>query len=46
VAEVVKNDSDLKNREFQVAGRTDSKPLKGGEFKTTGASRPCALGPC
>lgn len=33
VAEVVKNDSDLKNREFQVAGHTDSKPLKGGEFK-------------
>jgi len=33
VADVVKNDSDLKNREFQVAGHTDSKPLKGGEFK-------------
>ena len=33
VAEVVRADSDLKNREFQVAGHTDSKPLKGGEFK-------------
>lgn len=33
VADVVKNDSDLKNREFQVAGHTDAKPLKGGEFK-------------
>lgn len=33
VADVVKNDADLKNREFQVAGHTDSKPLKGGEFK-------------
>jgi chemotaxis protein MotB len=33
VADVIKNDSDLKKREFQVAGHTDSKPLKGGEFK-------------
>jgi chemotaxis protein MotB len=32
VAEVIKNDSDLKTREFQVAGHTDSKPLKGGVF--------------
>jgi len=32
VAEVIRNDSDLKNREFQVAGHTDSKPLKGGQF--------------
>jgi chemotaxis protein MotB len=33
VAEVIKNDSDLKSREFQVAGHTDSKPLKGGAFQ-------------
>ncbi len=33
VADVIRGDSDLKNREFQVAGHTDSKPLKGGEFK-------------
>ncbi len=32
VAEVIRNDSDLKKREFQVAGHTDSKPLKGGVF--------------
>lgn len=33
VAEVVKNDADLSKREFQVAGHTDSAPLKGGFFK-------------
>ena len=33
VADVINADTELKNREFQVAGHTDSKPLKGGEFK-------------
>jgi len=33
VAEVIRNDSDLSKREFQVAGHTDSKPLKGGPFQ-------------
>ena len=33
VAEVIRNDSDLSSREFQVAGHTDSKPLRGGVFK-------------
>jgi chemotaxis protein MotB len=32
VADVIRNDSDLSKREFQVAGHTDSKPLKGGQF--------------
>jgi chemotaxis protein MotB len=32
VAEVVRNDAQLSAREFQVAGHTDSKPLKGGSF--------------
>jgi chemotaxis protein MotB len=32
VAEVVRNDAQLASREFQVAGHTDSKPLKGGPF--------------
>ena len=33
VAEVISNDQQLKQRYFQVAGHTDNKPLKGGEFK-------------
>ncbi len=33
VAEVIRNDVDLNKREFQVAGHTDSKPLKGGAFR-------------
>jgi chemotaxis protein MotB len=33
VAEVVRNDTELSKRHFQVAGHTDSKPLKGGAFK-------------
>lgn len=33
VAEVIRTDSDLSKREFQVAGHTDSKPLKRGPFK-------------
>jgi chemotaxis protein MotB len=32
VAEVVRGDTQLSAREFQVAGHTDSKPLKGGPF--------------
>jgi chemotaxis protein MotB len=32
VAEVVHSDDQLSAREFQVAGHTDSKPLKGGPF--------------
>ncbi len=32
VAEVLRNDSQLSQREFQVAGHTDSKPLHGGPF--------------
>ncbi len=33
IAKVINNDPDLKSRHFQVAGHTDSKPLKGGPFK-------------
>jgi chemotaxis protein MotB len=33
VAAVVRGDADLSKREFQVAGHTDSKPLKGGPFQ-------------
>ncbi len=33
VAAVVRGDPDLSKREFQVAGHTDSKPLKGGPFQ-------------
>lgn len=32
VASVVKNDQGLMNRDYQVAGHTDNKPLKGGPF--------------
>lgn len=32
VAEVIRNDSQLSKRFFQVAGHTDNKPLKGGQF--------------
>ena len=33
IAEVVRTDSDLSKRRFQVAGHTDAKPLAGGQFK-------------
>ncbi len=33
VAQVIREDKDLSARHFQVAGHTDSKPLKGGRFK-------------
>jgi chemotaxis protein MotB len=33
VAAVVRGDPDLSKREFQVAGHTDSKPLKGGPYQ-------------
>jgi chemotaxis protein MotB len=33
VAEVLRNDAELSKRQFQVAGHTDSKPLKGGPYK-------------
>lgn len=33
VAEVIRNDPQLARRYFQVAGHTDNKPLKGGEFR-------------
>jgi chemotaxis protein MotB len=33
VASVIRGDADLSKREFQVAGHTDSKPLKGGPFQ-------------
>jgi chemotaxis protein MotB len=33
VAEVIRTDSDLSKRRFQVAGHTDAKPLAGGQFK-------------
>ncbi|HEX3594251.1 MAG TPA: OmpA family protein [Polyangiaceae bacterium] len=33
VATVVRNDADLSKREFQVAGHTDNKPLKGGPYQ-------------
>jgi chemotaxis protein MotB len=32
IGEVIRGDKDLAAREFQVAGHTDSKPLKGGRF--------------
>jgi len=32
VAEVIRNDEQLRSRYFQVAGHTDSAPLKGGKF--------------
>jgi chemotaxis protein MotB len=32
VAEVVRSDAQLSSREFQVAGHTDAKPLRGGPF--------------
>ncbi len=32
VAEVIRNDKQLSQRYFQVAGHTDNKPLKGGRF--------------
>jgi chemotaxis protein MotB len=33
IGDVVRGDSDLSKRQFQVAGHTDSKPLVGGQFK-------------
>jgi chemotaxis protein MotB len=33
VAEVIRSDPDLAKREFQVAGHTDSNPLRGGPFR-------------
>ncbi|HMJ12157.1 MAG TPA: OmpA family protein [Polyangiaceae bacterium] len=33
VADVIRGDSDLSKRQFQVAGHTDAKPLQGGAFK-------------
>lgn len=33
VAEVIRNDAQLADRFFQVAGHTDAQPLKGGPFK-------------
>ncbi len=33
VADVVRGDDQLRSRFFQVAGHTDAKPLKGGQFK-------------
>jgi chemotaxis protein MotB len=33
VAAVLRADSDLSSREFQVAGHTDNKPLAGGSYK-------------
>jgi chemotaxis protein MotB len=33
VAGIIKNDSSLINRDYQVAGHTDSKPLQGGIFR-------------
>ena len=32
VADVIRGDEQLKKRFFQVAGHTDNKPLKGGQF--------------
>jgi chemotaxis protein MotB len=32
IADVLRNDAQLAQREFQVAGHTDSKPLRGGTF--------------
>ena len=33
VAEVIRTDADLKNREFQVAGHTENRPFQGGPFQ-------------
>jgi chemotaxis protein MotB len=33
VSEVIRNDAQLSKRFFQIAGHTDSKPLKGGRFQ-------------
>ncbi len=33
VADVIRNDQQLKKRYFQIAGHTDNKPLKGGTYK-------------
>ena len=33
VADVIRGDADLNRRYYQVAGHTDNKPLKGGNFK-------------
>ena len=33
VADVIGKDADLSKRKFQVAGHTDAKPLRGGDFK-------------
>lgn len=33
IADVIRNDQDLAKREFQVAGHTDNKPLRGGPYK-------------
>jgi chemotaxis protein MotB len=33
IAGVIRGDADLSKREFQVAGHTDGKPLKGGKFE-------------
>ncbi len=33
IANVIRSDADLSKREFQVAGHTDGKPLRGGPFK-------------
>jgi chemotaxis protein MotB len=33
VADVIRQDTDLNKRRFQVAGHTDAKPLVGGQFK-------------
>jgi chemotaxis protein MotB len=33
VATVLRNDAELSKRQFQVAGHTDNKPLKGGPFR-------------
>jgi chemotaxis protein MotB len=33
VAGIIKNDSSLLNRDYQVSGHTDSKPLQGGVFR-------------
>jgi chemotaxis protein MotB len=33
VSQVIRGDADLSKREFQVAGHTDNKPLKGGQFQ-------------
>jgi chemotaxis protein MotB len=33
VANVIRTDADLSKREFQIAGHTDSKPMKGGPYQ-------------